>query len=214
MALVFFAGSGSPFAWRIHLALEHKKVPYELRMLSFSAGDLRKPEFLALNPRHKVPTILDGDFSLYESSPIGEYLEERFPEHPLFPRDQKQRAIARRIVAEVGQYFYEASRPLTTNLFFKKESDWKHDEIAAGKKAALEEVEYFSDQIKGEFLMGAEPGIADYALYPMIATFARFEKKKPDLGLRSDLPPKIGPWMKRIESLPYFDKTYPPHWRG
>ena len=68
MALTFYYGSGSPYAWRVWLALEHKAIAYELKAVSFSTGDLTKPEFLALNPRHKVPTIADGNFSLYESA--------------------------------------------------------------------------------------------------------------------------------------------------
>ncbi len=48
MTLQFYYGSGSPYAWRAHLALEHKQVPYEAKLLSFSEGDLRKPEYLSL----------------------------------------------------------------------------------------------------------------------------------------------------------------------
>jgi len=48
----------------------------------------------------------------------------------------------------------------------------------------------------------------------MIALCLRMEKKKPDLDVRSAIGPKLGAWMKRIESLPYFDKTYPPHWKA
>ena len=53
MALDFYYGSGSPYAWRVWLALEHKQVPYELKLMSFDAGDLEKPAFLAINQRHK-----------------------------------------------------------------------------------------------------------------------------------------------------------------
>jgi len=42
--LTFYYGSGSPYAWRVWLALEHKAIAYELKMISFSAGDLKKPE--------------------------------------------------------------------------------------------------------------------------------------------------------------------------
>ncbi len=86
MALTFYYASGSPFAWRVWLALEHKQLAYEHKMMSFSAGDLKKPEFLAINPRHKVPAIVDDGFALYESQAILEYLEERHPARPsLFP---------------------------------------------------------------------------------------------------------------------------------
>ncbi len=79
MSLVLYYGSGSPYAWRVQLALEHKALPYELKVLSFSAGDTRKPEFIALNPRHRVPVLVDGDFVLYESNAIVEYLDEAYP---------------------------------------------------------------------------------------------------------------------------------------
>ena len=79
MPLVLYYGSGSPYAWRVQLALEHKALPYELKVLSFSAGDTRKPEFLALNPRHRVPVLVHDDFVLYESNAIVEYLDEAFP---------------------------------------------------------------------------------------------------------------------------------------
>ena len=50
MGILLYCGSGSPYAWRAQLALEHKALPYELKILSFAAGDTRKPEFLALAP--------------------------------------------------------------------------------------------------------------------------------------------------------------------
>ena len=46
MANTFYCGSGSPFAWKVWLVLEHKKLAYDLKVLSFQAGDLKKPEFL------------------------------------------------------------------------------------------------------------------------------------------------------------------------
>src|SRR5438552_3607985 len=65
MALAFYYASGSPYAWRVWLALEHKGIPYERKTLSFDAGDLKTPEFAALNPRRKVPVIVDEGFTLY-----------------------------------------------------------------------------------------------------------------------------------------------------
>ena len=87
MGITLYYGSGSPYAWRVQLALEHKALAYELKVISFSAGDTRKPEFLALNPRHRVPVLVEDDFVLYESSAIVEYLDEAYPGRgaPLFP---------------------------------------------------------------------------------------------------------------------------------
>src|SRR5437660_8241952 len=110
MSLTLYYGSGSPFAWRVQLALEHKALAYERKVLSFSAGDTRKPEFVALNPRHTVPTLVDGDFVLYESNAITAYLDDAYPGRgaPLFPGDAKTRASVWRLVLEVGDDVAEA----------------------------------------------------------------------------------------------------------
>ncbi len=76
MALTLYYLSGSPYAWRVWLALEHKGFPYQLRTMSYDAGDFQKPEFAALDPRRRVPVIDDGGFVLYESAAIVEYLDE------------------------------------------------------------------------------------------------------------------------------------------
>ena len=125
MALTFYYASGSPFAWRVWLALEHKQLAYEHKVMSFSAGDLKKPEFLAINPRHKVPAIVDDGFALYESQAILEYLEERHPARPsLFPGDLRQRALVRRIVQEADQYLIVAFDPLMDQIFFTAQDEW------------------------------------------------------------------------------------------
>jgi len=108
MSLDFYNGSGSPFAWRVWLALEHKQVPYQIKTLSFDRREHRTPEFLAINPRGKVPAIVDGDVTLWESGAILEYLEDRYPERPLLPGDAAGRALARRIAAEAVRFFRSA----------------------------------------------------------------------------------------------------------
>ena len=99
MGITLYYGSGSPFAWRVQLALEHKTLPYEMKVLSFAAGDTRKPEFIALNPRHQVPVIVDGDFVLYESNAIVEYLDEVYREKILIGINPVDRAEVRRLCA-------------------------------------------------------------------------------------------------------------------
>ncbi len=119
MSLVLYYGSGSPWAWRAQFALEHKALPYERKVLSFSAGDTRKPEFVALNPRHRVPVLVDDDFVLYESNAIVEYVDEAYPGRgaPLFPGDARTRAVTRRLIMETDNYFGEAVDPLVDYAF-------------------------------------------------------------------------------------------------
>ncbi len=96
MALTFYNASGSPYGWRVWLALEHKGLPYELKMLSFDKGDLKTPEFRALNPRGRVPVIVDDGFALFESAAIVEFLEDKQPGDPrLFSATLRERALQR-----------------------------------------------------------------------------------------------------------------------
>ena len=84
MAIELYWGSGSPFAWRVMLALEVKKLPYESKLMEFSKGEHKTPAYLQLNPRGKVPTLKDGDFAVYESIAIMAYLDRKYPDPPLF----------------------------------------------------------------------------------------------------------------------------------
>ena len=215
MSLVLYYGSGSPFAWRAQLALEHKALPYELKVLSFSAGDTRKPEFLALTPRHRVPTLVDGDFVLYESNAIVEYLDDAYPGRgaPLFPGDARMRATVRRLISETDDYFDKALDPLTTQAFSKKPEERDPQTIAAARKALMDEFALYTQYLKGDFLVGPLSA-ADFALYPLVAFVKRSEMKLPDLDADGMLTPALRAWKARIEALPFFEKTIPPHWKA
>ena len=212
MAITFYYGAGSPFAWRVWLALEHKAIPHELKVLSFADGDNRKPEFLALNPRHKVPLITDGDFVLYESAAIVEYLEELQPVPALFPGEARSRALVRRMVCEADQYLEAANAKLIGSVLFTKPEEWDAGKITAARDALVGELGLWETAIRGDYLAGPLSA-ADFAVYPMLAIALRCEKKKPELGLKAALPAKIAGWMARVEALPYFAKTWPAHWK-
>lgn len=216
MALVFHCGSGSPYAWRVWLALEAKRAPYALRMISFSDRDHKKPDYLAINPRGKVPAITDDGFALYESNAIVEYLDERFRDGlPLFPGDLRQRALVRRLVLEADQYFGTATDPLLGAVLFTPRDKWQEDAIAAGRDTLAKELAFWETLIAAPFVAGTDaPTAADFALYPHLALVLRAEKRKPGLELRPLIGPRLAAWMARVEALPYFENTIPPHWKS
>lgn len=213
--IVFYYGSGSPFAWKVHLALEHKALPYERRVLSFSAGDTRKPEFVAINPRHRVPTIVDDGFALYESNAIVEYLDEQYPGRgaALFPGDTRLRATTRRLISEVDNYFDEALDPLITQLFERKPEERDADAIAKAREGVVAECVRFTSSLRGPFLVGPLSA-ADFALYPAVAFIYRAQQvRMPELDADGILTPELRAWKARIEALPFFAATIPPHWQ-
>ena len=213
MAITFYAGSGSPWSWRVWLTLEHKQIPYQLQMLSFSGGDLKKPEYLAINPRGKVPAIVDGDLQLYESAAIARYLEEAYPQKPLYPSAPRERALVHRLIAEIDNYIGTANGKLVDEVLFKPEAERNQAAIDRARQELAAELGRIEAQLGGDFLAGPLTA-ADFALYPLLALGLRIEAKRaPQLGYAAALGPRTRAWKARIEALPYYDKTYPPHWR-
>jgi glutathione S-transferase len=215
MALDFYHGHGSPFSWRVWLALEHKAVPYALKVLSFDKGDTKKPEFVAINPRHQVPTIVDDGYALWESLAILEYLDERFVAGgKLYPGGSQERARIRRLSLEAASYVGpEAIDLITGELFFKDGGAPDMARVAKGRDKLRDELEYFARELRGDFLAGNSPTAADFVLYPHMGYVKRIDFRKPETNLAAVVPAKIDAWAKRIEALPYFDKTVPAHWK-
>jgi glutathione S-transferase len=212
----FYCGSGSPYAWRAWLALEHKALPYELHMMSFSGGDLRSDAFRAINPRGKVPAILDGTFRLAESAAIVEYLDDAYPDagERLFPPDVQARATARRMIRDADEYLAHAMETLVEQVLFTAADKADPALIAAGREGVMAELGVLEHGGGAPFMMGGTVGAVDFTLYPMVALLLRMEaRKRPDLRIGEALGPRLRAWMTHMEGLPCFERTYPPHWR-
>lgn len=203
MALDFYYASGSPYAWRVWLALMHKRIPFDWKLLSFDAGDLQKPSFHAINPREKVPAIVDDGFALYESSAILEYLEDKKPEPRLFSADRRERATQRRMIREADAYFAEAMEHLLEAAMEKKPAD---------PEPMRAELERWEAALTGDFLVGGLSA-ADFTLYPMAALLERVGKRNPQAMPGDLIPSRLAAWMARMAAMDIVQKTRPPHWK-
>lgn len=212
----FYFGSGSPYAWKVWLALEHKALPYRATRMQFDNGDLKTSIFLAINPRGQVPTLVDDGFAMYESSAIVEYLEDKYRTSgaPLWPSDANARAIARRRTAEILSHIDPLNSEIFGLVFGAGDKGVDVDALAKWKIAMAAQLAIADGWLDQPFLAGPTLSATDFTLYPYVAFLRRIDSRKPDLDLLSLVPPTLAAWMKRIESLPYFDKTYPPHWRA
>lgn len=215
MTTTLYVGSGSSFSWRAWFALEHKQIPHEIKVLSFEKQETQTPEFTKLNPRQKLPVLVDNGFVLYESQAIVEYLESKYPTSghgALFPKQLEKAAIARRIIYEMDCYLTPIMSTFVTHILLKKEVARDRNFIEMIKDKFLNELNYFAKHIQKPFFMG-EKSAVDYALYPTIALALRFENHYP-LNLKESLPQEIKDWMLQMEVLPFYQKTYPPHWKN
>jgi glutathione S-transferase len=226
MSLRLYSLSGSPFGWKVQLALEFKCIRYEITHLSADKGDLDTDGFRGLNPYGKAPVLVDGDFVLFESDSIVEYLEDAFPESgsSLWPRETRRRALARRIAIEASAYLYPPIRLLVTAWSAPHRAPERTPVASDGATAERAVVEEAKTKIKARlhgfaalltepFFTGAEAGAADFAVYPLVALVKRLDAQRPDEGLAALIPDPIYVWRRQIEAVPGFASTYPPHWR-
>ena len=220
MAIELYWGSGSPFAWRVMLTLELKRLPYESKLLEFSKQEHKTPQYLQLNPRGKVPTLKDGEFVLYESIAIMAYLDRKYPTPPIFGTSAEQTGSIWRFVMECESYLLSAGDKVVRPLFFGRGLE-KIDEIQQAAQTIRQELEKLNDVLaSSNWLVGAEISAADIVIFPLVQLLLRAAGKETaqplDLGLipLSKTFPNIARLVQRIEQLPNYQRTYPPHWRG
>ncbi|XP_024960764.1 glutathione S-transferase zeta class-like [Cynara cardunculus var. scolymus] len=83
----------SSCSFRVRIALNLKGLDYEYKAVNLLKGEQHSPEFVKVNPIGYVPALVDGDILVSDSFAIVMYLEEKYPQHPLLPRDLEKRAI-------------------------------------------------------------------------------------------------------------------------
>ena len=220
MAIELYWGSGSPFAWRVMLTLEVKGLDYESKLLEFSKGENKSPEYLKLNPRGKVPTLKDGGFVVYESLAIMTYLDCKYTEPRLFGKTPEQTGLIWRMISECESYLVSAGDKVVRPVFFGKGLD-KVDEIQQAAQTIRQELTTVDEQLAhSNWLVGEQISAADIGVFPLVQLLLRAASKEAaqplNLGL---LPlartfPNTARWVERIEALPNYQRTYPPHWRA
>ncbi len=104
----------SSWSMRGWLALKATGAPFDEVVIPLDRPETRE-RILRYSPAAKVPVLVDGDVSIWESLAIGEYLAERFPAAHLWPEDAKARALARAVSAEMHAGFMSLRRAMPMN---------------------------------------------------------------------------------------------------
>jgi glutathione S-transferase len=128
----------SPFTAKVRIALYEKEIPFEKASIGWNPATgfaSKPPEMLAINPKAQVPTMVDGDIKLYDSTIIFEYLEERYPKPPLFPSAIGDRVMCR-LIEDAGDTILAVSVASLVNELFKKPDPATRDQAAIAKATA------------------------------------------------------------------------------
>jgi len=219
MALEVYWGSGSPYSWRVLLALERKRLPYESHLLQFSKQEHKSPQMLKMNFRGKVPVIKDGDYVCFESLAILYYLDLKYPEPPIFGRSPEEAGTIMRVICEY-QAYAEVELNKIVRAVFGPQLDGKSEEITHAMHVVAGEARTIEQRLsKSDWVVGEEISAADMVIFPGIQLLLRALSRPVAAELRSRfLPleinyPAIARWIHRVEALPGYEHTYPPHWR-
>ena len=179
--LVLYDAARCPYCARVRIALAEKGVDYEPVPIDL---DDRPGWIYEKNPAGRVPVLEEDEgLCLPESAVIMEYLEDRFPDPPLLPRDLEARAAARlRIFRfdDFGDAYYAVRRGEET--------------ARADLADRLEDLEVAVR--RDGYLGGNAYGLADIAYVPWIV---RAERR---LGMRLDEHPAVADWLERLAERP------------
>lgn len=149
-------------ASKTKVILEEKRLAYRVERLR--PGDLWKkpPEMLAKHPLGKVPYIEDGELVVYDSTVINEYLEERYPDPALLPKDPTQRARARMLEQFGDEAVLVGDLPAIWMPYWSKPEERDAERMERGRQGLrTRALPYLERELAGsEYLCGAF-GLAD-----------------------------------------------------
>ena len=219
MTLDLYWGSGSPYSWRVLLALEYKKLSYVSHLLQFAKQEHKSPQMLKMNPRGRVPVLKDGDFVCFESLAILTYLDRKYPEPPLFGRSPEEAGTIMRVICEYQVYVEEHITRIIAAIFFQG-LEGRLDDIAKAMHLVASEARTIEGRLaRSAWLVGDSLSAADLVVYPGIQLLLRALERREALELRARfLPlethyPALAAWLQRVAALPGYERTFPPHWR-
>jgi glutathione S-transferase len=189
---------------RVNATIFH--LGLDVEVVELAMGDLKKPEYLALNPNGKVPTLVDGDLALWESRAIMQYLAAKKPESGLWPNDVGRRAdIARwqfweaaHLSRGTGAYAFEN---LFKKIFMKQEAD--PAALAVGEKEWRTFAPVLNAQLEPrKWILGNDMTLADFSVG------ACFSYAEPS-GLPLNDYRHIKAWLSRLGEVPAWKSTAP-----
>jgi len=197
---------GSPNTWKVRAVAAHLGLPLEDVLVDLGKGEQYGPDYLALNPTGRTPTLVDGDFVLWESTAILQYLASRKP-NALWPDDVRAKAdIMRWQSWHLQHWAAHACQPLLFERFVKRFFDMGPPDaaiVAKATEAFRKEAEVLDAHLaRRSYLVGTGPTLADFTVASPLVYAA-------EGGLPVGDYPHVRDWSARILDLPAWRDTAP-----
>jgi len=177
MTLKLVIGNKNYSSWSMRpwLAMRAADISFEEIFIPLYTGDIDKERILAVTRSGKVPALIDGDLTVWDSLAIIEYLAERFPEARLWPQDRAHRAHARAVSAEMHAGFL----PLRNECGMNLHRPIRPIALSAEAQANVARIQQIwidcraRHGVRGPFLFGAF-GAADAMYAPVVHRFRTY----------------------------------------
>lgn len=177
-AFTLYTNFRSSAAYRVRIALNLKKLPYEPRFVHLARGEQHRSEYRAINPQGLVPVLVHAGKVLTQSLAIVEYLEECCPEPPLLPASAPERARVRALAELAACDIHPLNNRRVLDYLAERLGQdeearlaWCRHWIAEGFQA-LEAL--LGDPASGRFCHGDQPTLADVCLAPQVSNALRW----------------------------------------
>ena len=195
MVIKLYDFKSSPNCQRVKVVLAEKNLQYDTVPVDLRKQEQKAPGYLKLNPYGKVPVLIDDATVLYESLTINEYLNEKYPDPPLMPKDPGGRAKARILIDYGMAHFDSAYQKLRMELM--KDPKEQSQPVIDGAKSDLKKLlQRFEDEIGDRpYLMG-DFSLVDADLIPRFTRLEGFGVL-PDASL-----PRLAKYMERMKARP------------
>ena len=158
-----------------HIALEETGQPFEPVRVDFAAGEQRSPEYLALNPRGRVPTLADGSFVVTENPAVLRYIARLVPSAALWPDDPRDEACCVEWLAWCSSGLHIAYAHIRRAERYAATESGRADVVAKGRETVRGTWEQVERRLAGsgsEWLAGERYCVADPYLF-VFWTWAR-----------------------------------------
>lgn len=194
--LTLFDHGLSPYAQKVKMALVEKALPFECVIPDLAAPDGR---FLAASPLKEVPALVDGEVTLFNSSIIVEYLEDKWPATPILASDPVDRARSRAVQSVCDSQLEAMVFSMTEFIAFKRaEGELAQAMLAKARQDVAHLLQWLSAQLGPRpYFNGQTFGLGDMAALPYLATVSLYK-----LGPAADSP--LGQWFERCRQRPSF----------